>query len=305
MTNVFTINFKPIEIIAFAVFSVCSFLLLVFDLHWYMPSTSSIKFISEHYIYPVALSFLFILLLDFKIDHAGQKFSELLRTIFSVSVILYCHFVLKLWSAIVNKSRWDDFFQNTDTLMSSIVTLIVFINSLYKPVIERWPNAYHDLFVMMFVFSMFFHSLSHNRRKDFPQLLSVIALILVIGGIAYFMMPANGPFIFSNGTNPWATHIQNNMNNFYTKFVQSNGDIYHENNFIMAMAAMPSLHAAHATALIYFAWIKIRWLGLLYVPIVVFIFTEAIAAKWHYVIDIPVGILVFIFSIYISKVLHK
>lgn len=189
--------------------------------------------------------------------------------------------------------------------MFFVVNLFVLINSVFLPVIERWPNAYHDIFVMMFAISLIAHAFSKSRENDLPQILTIISLILAIGGVAYLIMPANGPFLFANGTNPWAGHIQNDMHAFYSEFVRSNGYAYQNNNFIMALAAMPSLHAAHASALIYFAWLKIRWLGILYIPVVIFIFSEAIAAKWHYLVDLPVGILICVISVLISNMLHK
>lgn len=94
-----------LEIVAFITLATCSFLLLAYSLKWYLPGIPSIKFISGHYIYPVAISILIVLSFNLRSGAVDRQIYQMLRTILSISIILYCHFNLKLWSAIINKNQ--------------------------------------------------------------------------------------------------------------------------------------------------------------------------------------------------------
>jgi membrane-associated phospholipid phosphatase len=61
-------------------------------------------------------------------------------------------------------------------------------------------------------------------------------------------------------------------------------------HFTVGLAAMPSLHAAGAFLFWLFAWKHGRILLPLYSILLFFILVTSIASRWHYAIDIPVGI---------------
>jgi hypothetical protein len=52
---------------------------------------------------------------------------------------------------------------------------------------------------------------------------------------------------------------------------------------------MPSLHAAAAWVFLHFARKSLKYLLVPYVPFFCGIIIEAVASKWHYLIDLPVG----------------
>src|SRR3546814_14660869 len=54
-------------------------------------------------------------------------------------------------------------------------------------------------------------------------------------------------------------------------------------------AAMPSLHSASAYLFFLFAWKHGKVLVPLYSFILAYILIMAVASRWHYIIDIPVG----------------
>ena len=56
------------------------------------------------------------------------------------------------------------------------------------------------------------------------------------------------------------------------------------------LAAMPSLHVASSAVFVYFAWVYERHLSWFYVPLFVFILIEAVATRWHYLVDIVAGL---------------
>jgi membrane-associated phospholipid phosphatase len=56
------------------------------------------------------------------------------------------------------------------------------------------------------------------------------------------------------------------------------------------LAAMPSLHVASSAVFVYFAWKHERHLCWFYLPLFGFIMIEAVATRWHYIVDIVAGL---------------
>jgi len=63
-------------------------------------------------------------------------------------------------------------------------------------------------------------------------------------------------------------------------------------NFTAGLAAMPSLHAAGAFLYLLFAWKHGKALVPIYSLILLFILVTSIANRWHYLIDLPVGMMI-------------
>ena len=71
-----------------------------------------------------------------------------------------------------------------------------------------------------------------------------------------------------------------------TRWLSMNGSQY----LATGLAAMPSLHVASSAVFVYYAWVYERRLCWLYLPLFLFIMNEAVASRWHYVVDIVAGI---------------
>jgi hypothetical protein len=82
------------------------------------------------------------------------------------------------------------------------------------------------------------------------------------------------------------------MASFQKSLRASHGGDYDSSYFVAALAAMPSLHLAHALVFLYFGLRYVRWLGFIYVVPVTFIAAEAVASRWHYLVDLPAGVAV-------------
>ena len=54
---------------------------------------------------------------------------------------------------------------------------------------------------------------------------------------------------------------------------------------------MPSLHAGGSYLFVVFAWRHCRWIAPLPIAMFSFICIAAIASRWHYLIDLPAGML--------------
>jgi membrane-associated phospholipid phosphatase len=107
-------------------------------------------------------------------------------------------------------------------------------------------------------------------------------------------MPALGPFIYENGVEPLTTIAQHSMLASYRENVAGGAAWVAANGgpqLTVGLAAMPSLHAGGAFLFLLFAWRSARVLLPIYLPLFAFIMLDAVANRWHYLIDLPVGIL--------------
>ncbi|MBK8523238.1 MAG: hypothetical protein IPL58_03390 [Betaproteobacteria bacterium] len=70
---------------------------------------------------------------------------------------------------------------------------------------------------------------------------------------------------------------------------------------------LPQCHhcIAHAWLLWGYAARYVRWLGYAYLPLVIFISTEAVVSRWHYVIDLAAGLCIAYLCVVISRKMHR
>jgi hypothetical protein len=290
----------PIEVVGFLTLVGCMILSVVFRLSWFFPDGHSSLFVTKHYVVPL----LFALIIAF-IGRTGAKALLAFRLVVAFTLIVFLHFNLKLWAQLVNPLRWDVTYQSIDEWFSPILAVVHLLRSPWNALTTHWPYAYHDVFVGMFFVSLATHAAFNRSDRTLSEVTTTVAIILSMGGLAYFLAPALGPFIFEDGSNIEATRIQHDMAAFQGKFIASAGKSFHSGNFIMPLAAMPSLHTAHTFALFFYAWRSLRWLGWIYLPPFLFIIIEAVTAKWHYLIDIPAGLAIAGVAIWLAGAMNK
>lgn len=309
MSSLRTFRPLPLEIVALSLLAVAGLYLLVFSVTLYLPNGDSASFAINHYVIAAALALLVGLLTGRKknspAEALGRKAFAAVRNILAFALIVYLHFNFKLWAQLINPRLFDDWYQWTDQLLTPVISAIIFINIGFEPLRQIMPHAYHDIFVYMFFATFIIFSLHPRAHRHSAELTTAIALILGIGGMTYALAPAWGPFVFGPSPDEIAGQIQSDMGNFYRSFVESKGQAYSGQHFVAAVAAMPSLHSAHAFALWVYARRHIPWLGYVYLVALIFILSEAIASKWHYLIDLLFGLLIAAFCMRLASSLHR
>lgn len=283
----------PIEFVALYGAVAATLLTFAFPVAFYFPDTHSSAFALEHYLLGIALAASLLIAIQWhaqgKLD--GPEIACLVREIFALGLVVFLHFNLKLWAQLINPHRFDSLYFAIDQSLAPLLQGIEIANLAFTPLKTALPDAYHDIFVAMFL-ATFILFAATNRREAFQKSLLAITFVLLIGGLTYIPFPANGPFIFHSDSGEHAHAIQQEMLGFMERFLESNGAAYTGGNFIMPLAAMPSLHVAHAFVLLYYAWKHLRWLGHIYLPLFIFLATEAVSSRWHYLVDLPVGLLI-------------
>lgn len=292
----------PIEVVALSGAIVAFLLTLAYPVRFYFPDTHSSAFALEHYLLGIFIAAILLIGLQWR---ARDQFDRtdilhLGREMLALSLVIFLHFNFKLWAQLINPHRFDAHYHAIDQALIEVHQLIEVINLGFTPLKTLMPNAYHDVFVGIFLASFIMLGAT-ARRLAFRQCLLAVTLVLLIGGLGYIPFPALGPFVFQPNEGIHAYFIQQDMLNFMEQFLDSSGVAYTGGNFIMPLAAMPSLHVAHAYVLLYFTWVHMRWLGYIYLPIFIFLTTEAVSSRWHYLADLPAGMLIAVFCIKLSE----
>ncbi len=296
----------PLESVALLGLLAAIGLAAAFSLTFYFPDAHSSAFALEHYLAGTFLAALLLVATRWHSggDRLGADLLQLAREMSALALIVYLHFNFKLWAQIINPYNFDAFYHAIDQATAPLGEALAVINLGFTPLKTVLPDAYHDVFVFMFLATFVTLSVA-GRREAFEGSLLAVALVLIIGGLAYIPAPALGPFLYLPDSSNDANAIQQTMLEFQERFVASHGRDYHGGNFIMPLAAMPSLHLAHAFVLLYYAWRHLRWLGYVYLPLFIFLISEAIVSRWHYLIDMPAGLAIAGFCLYLSQELSR
>ena len=238
----------------------------------------------------------------FEIARIGRAAAVDATVFASFVLVMYFHFNLKMWVPLVNPLRFDEAYMVTDRWLEPVIALFRAIRGL-APAGWAWFDHLYQLgFVLMFVLS--FAVLAVSRDRHYPHFVLGIMLVMIIGGLAYLVAPAVGPFLFEDGMNAAATAAQAGMWRVYgtvvaegAPWIAANGSDY----FTGALAAMPSLHIAHAAVMTWYmhrSRLIVRWPFLV---ILLFILIESVVSRWHYLIDAPAGLMVAAAAILIAN----
>ena len=262
-----------------------------------LPSGDRAPFIDLHYIYPligVTIWGLFVL-----VGQRSRMAWNFLVALPCYAVVLICHFNLKLWWPLINSTRWDQQFWQIDQLFRPVISGAFKAREAMTPVFGLGQNAYMISFIMMFYTSFSVHAL--QGPYQFRRLFLSALFFQGIGGFCYLVMPALGPFIYERGLILIHSEAQHGMLNTYNQIAAAGGSAWvranGSANLTAGLGAMPSLHVGGAFLFLYFAWRNARILVPVYTLFFAFILVSAVATRWHYLIDLPFGLLLAVVSI--------
>jgi hypothetical protein len=259
-----------------------------------LPNGPSLGFVERHYFRPLVVAILAqVVLLAVRRERGRGRVParHFAAALVLVAVTIVVHFNLKAWTPLVHPRLFDNELMQVDRLFGELVpalmalrrALAAGLGRLHVPV----DPLYHGVFVAAFFVSFTAHAL-FDTPNGFRRVVLAACLVLLLGGVGYWVLPAKGPFIFRPVENRLAELTQRAMEARFDAFVATR--VPPSGYFTAPLAAMPSLHTAHATLFTVFAYRRIRWL---FWPLAVALFwivIEAVAAGWHYVVDLPVGV---------------
>lgn len=253
------------------------------------PSASSAMAIGMHYLYPfvgVALFFSLASLFGIK-----RHLAVVVVALLAYAIVLWAHFNVKLWSHYLNPNSFDAFYWMTDQWIRPLIDLCIGATEWLVSLHPMMDSFYVLSFILLFVTSFTVHAIRDPR--EFREVFIAALLLQGFGGLAYSLFPAVGPFIYEPGVVEDISQSQQGMLAGYEQmkaggvgWFEANGRFY----FLAGLGAMPSLHSASTYLFTVFIWKYDRRLIVIYAPILVAILIMAIGTRWHYAIDLPVGI---------------
>ncbi len=208
------------------------------------------------------------------------------------SAAMWLHFNIKLWGPLINSRLHDDAYQCIDLALSPLLEpLFDFREWVAGFTSEHIDSWYLLTFAFMFFLSFAYHVV--REREGLRRVFLAVLFIETIGPLSYLIAPAAGPFIFENSPSLLAYLNQSGMweirGQILTQgpaWIALNGERF----LSVGLGAMPSLHAGASYIFVHYA-VKYRTpLAPAYLIMFGWILIEAMAAKWHYFIDLPVGL---------------
>lgn len=239
-------------------------------------------------------------------DQLGQLFWESLEHSVRLWVVFYLalivHFNIKINVGVWRKTLYDPGLLAIDRWLEQWIS--------WLSAWHAWVVRFYDLtllygfvFEAMFLLSFIVLRLGQSERR-FREMFAAIILVNLLGSLGYIVWPALGPFIADTPTSP---HMQAVFSSMYTKYytyVSSAGLNYTPTFLTQGLAAMPSLHMGNAAVFTYFIWRnKPRWLWL-YILICAFIAVEALYSRFHYFVDLIVGVEIAAIAIIVAQWLY-
>jgi len=254
-----------------------------------LPSSRSLEFTGMSYLVPI-LAFIAGMVI-IVVTKRSAHLLYLAIVLIGYFAILIAHFNVKLGIPMINPASWDAAFWQIDQALRPVVDGARAVHNALAGAFGPIDWLYLFAFLAMFVSSIF----THASRSIAVLRKFVIASMLVhmLGGLSYLIAPALGPFIYETGVNTLETQRQAYMLAAHHAAL-AGGAAWFEaqgpSHLPAGLAAMPSLHVASSGVFVYFAWRHERYLTWFYAPLFVFIMIEAVASRWHYLVDIPAGL---------------
>jgi PAP2 superfamily len=254
-----------------------------------LPDGTSLAFTGMDYTIPIILTLTGLLLTW--ITQKTPRTLYFLTVLFAYAAILIVHFNIKLWITEINPASWDEAYLKIDEAFAPLVSASFAVRRALG-----WFGASLDLLYLFAFLAMFGCSIIVHSSRSFIVFRKVVLtamLVHVLGALSYLIAPALGPFLYEAGANALETKRQVYMLALHNEALAGGTGwlrAYGAQHLATGLAAMPSLHVASSAVFVYYAWRHERWLFWLYVPLFAFIINEAVATRWHYLVDIVGGI---------------
>ena len=264
-----------------------------------LPSGERAAFVGIHYLYPLLGVGLWSLFAFFGLRQ--RLASTFMVALPCYAIVLVCHFNLKLWLPHINPVLWDGLYWNIDQALRPLVVACFELRRWIAPAIPLDSNFYMAGFIVMFYVSFSYHAL--RTPQAFRPLFLAALIFQGLGALAYMLAPALGPFLYEQGVEALQTRAQAGMLQAYRENVAGGSAWLSENgsaNIAVGLAAMPSLHTGGSFLFLLFAWRHGRPLVPAYSLLFGFIAIDAVANRWHYLVDLPAGIALALFSAWLA-----
>jgi len=289
----------PIEVLFTAALACVALVIArLYELPFVTPSRAALAAVGVHYLVPLGAAIVWALC----VTRGGHRSPWLLvLPVVCYALVLWFHFNLKIWVPLLDVPYHDEELRRTDLALAGIVATAFHLRTFLARYLPAMNELYMGLFMGSFYVGFCVHALRSTTR--FRKVFLAALFLQGLGGLAYLVYPAIGPFIREQGLNPIATAAQQHMLEV-TRMIDVGGPEWlrqaDASVLFTGLGAMPSLHAGGSFLFLWFAWKWERSLLVFHLPVFLFILIGAVSTRWHYVVDLPVGIALAGLSIYLA-----
>lgn len=287
------VAFTMSVVVTTAVFS------LTLGLPFSLPDAGGSAFIGMHYLYPIIGLGIWAAIAA--IGQSNNRTFTFLLALPCYIVVLYCHFNIKLWGPHINPTLWDDLYWRMDQAIYPVVEGCFAVRRAISGVIPLDVDMYLFAFIALFYVSFCYHAL--KTPQHFRKLFFAALVVQGLGAVAYLIMPALGPFLYEQGVEAFPTRAQAYLLEIHEANVAGGADWLREHgpaSLTAGLGAMPSLHSASTFLFVLFARRYAPVLLPVYSLLFGYILIAAVANRWHYIIDIPVGLALAWFAYFVA-----
>ncbi|HEY7958019.1 MAG TPA: phosphatase PAP2 family protein [Polyangia bacterium] len=135
-----------------------------------------------------------------------------------------------------------------------------------------------------------------GQRAQFREYMVSLCVVTVLGYCGYLLVPAVGPYVFEAARFPTRLPGGEKTHFFIAQIDSLKG---------VARDCFPSMHTAHTTVVLAFAWRFARRWFWLYLPIALGLYVSTVYLRMHYVVDVIAGLAVSALAVAIGPRLER
>lgn len=209
------------------------------------------------------------------------------RMIIALFLGFYAFSHMKVLIPLVNSANYDDLFSQMDKFLffghSPTLLLLNIKSAFFAKLMSLSYASFYAAFPVSFAAAF----LSRNTIEMRRLVLGII-LICLFGLTIFYLFPSLGPLfytpeLFAEIPNKWQKILWDGH-----LAIQANRSNFTASPFL-GIAALPSLHGAHALFLVLIAHKYHRKLFYAYLPWITLLYISTVYLGWHYVVDLMVG----------------
>lgn len=221
-----------------------------------------------------------------------HRLIDFARLTIASGVCFYLMLVFKWWSHIAGDT-YDNMYYAADMAMGGYNWLNNIAASIQIDHMLYFRLFAHSMLITYMVFAAI-------RFDLLERVVTGNATVAVLGGLAYMIAPAYGPFIYEPSQG--ALHeTQQVMLMLTEQFKNSGMEGKHRFQIEAVLGAMPSLHIAHVLVLTYYMFKLWHPAGYLFSLFCVYIALYAVITRFHYIVDLFAGVAVAALAIYVTE----
>lgn len=190
----------------------------------------------------------------------------------------------------INPVNYDDLLINIDYMIFKVhptIALERFISPVLTEILQFAYTSYYFLPVILGVALKI-----KGKEAEFDRTIFLILLCFFLSYIGYFFVPAVGPRYTMNhlqGTELHGIFLRDKIDGILNSLEGIKSD------------AFPSGHTAVTLVVLYAAYKFQKNLFWFFLPVVMALLVSTVYLRYHYVIDVIAGILLFVFTIYAGE----